>query len=93
MTDAEIMKRARRKVYARTAFRVHLLICVSLSVMLIIIYSVTMFGGYFWPAWPMLGFGITLVAHAGASSAIFNSDEKIKAEYDRMKQTYESGRV
>jgi hypothetical protein len=32
----------------------------SLSVLLLIIWAMTNFGGYFWPIWPILGFAIAI---------------------------------
>jgi hypothetical protein len=49
---------------ARAAFQRHLYNYLWVNVALVIIWAMTNFGGYFWPIWPMLGWGIGLAAHA-----------------------------
>lgn len=88
MNDHELMKLAKRRVYSRKAFCVHLTVCAAITVMLVIIYFVTSYGEYFWPLWPMIGLGMGIVVHAIVFSSIFNSEDKVKAEYDRLKQMY-----
>jgi hypothetical protein len=49
---------------ARAAFRRHLYNYLWINGLLVVIWALTNFGGYFWPVWPMLGWGIGLAAHA-----------------------------
>lgn len=62
MTD-EQRQRAIRRIQAKRAFRAHFAIYLAVNVLLVLIWALTS-GGYFWPVWPMLGWGIGVVAHA-----------------------------
>jgi len=89
--DAALMKIAKRRVYARFAFNLHLAIAVSIVCVLVFIYMLTDRGGYFWPIWPMLGLGISLVIH-GVVNKLANSSEmedKIAMEYEQLKNRYQ----
>jgi hypothetical protein len=44
-------------------FRRHLLSYVLVMALLVAIWLLTSPGGYFWPAWPMLGWGIGVASH------------------------------
>jgi hypothetical protein len=52
---------------ANRAFIEHARSYVLVNALLVAIWAITMFGGYFWPMWPILGWGIGLVAHAMAT--------------------------
>jgi hypothetical protein len=52
-----------RRIRAKRAFWVHLTVYVAVNALLIVIWATTS-GGFFWPIWPMLGWGIGLAAHA-----------------------------
>jgi uncharacterized protein DUF1707/2TM domain-containing protein len=51
---------------ARAAFQRHLFSYLWVNGLLVVIWALTNFGGYFWPIWPMLGWGIGLASHAFA---------------------------
>ena len=80
MTDAEddLHRLAIRRADMRIAFRSHLMAYVVVNAGLTAIYVATSFGHYFWPVWPMLGWGIGLAAHA---AAVYMDGEGIR---DRM---------
>lgn len=82
MTDDEdeLRKLAIRRADMRLAFRSHLIAYVIVNGGLVAIWIATSFGHYFWPIWPMLGWGIGLAAHA---SAVYMDSEGIR---DRMIQ-------
>jgi len=93
--DSGLLKLARRRVRARTAFKLHFALAMIINVFLVMVYLLTDRGGYFWPAWPMLGLGVTVVIH-GAVYKIVNGDDmndKVTAEYERLKfrERLESG--
>ena len=56
-------KAAIRRLNAKREFRLHLGVYVLVNTMLIIIWAATG-AGYFWPIWPIGGWGIGLVIHA-----------------------------
>lgn len=89
MTDQELMILAKQRVNARIGFNIHLTVCIVVSVMLVIIYYATSSGKYFWPIWPIIGLSVSLVPHGAAIFSFFNSGDKVKAEYDRLKQMYD----
>jgi hypothetical protein len=80
MPDAEddLHRLAARRADMRLAFRSHLMAYVVVNGGLTAIYIATSFGHYFWPVWPMLGWGIGLAAHA---AAVYMDGEGIR---DRM---------
>ena len=64
--DDDLHRLAVRRADMRLAFRSHLTAYVIVNAGLTAIYIMTSFGHYFWPIWPMLGWGIGLGAHAAA---------------------------
>lgn len=66
--EAEYMKERERTRYVeefivqrRTAFMAQVGTYVAVNVLLVAIWAVTSRGAYFWPMWPMFGWGIGLV--------------------------------
>lgn len=51
------------RLNAKREFRLHLAVFVLVNTMLIVIWAATG-GGFFWPIWPIGGWGIGLAAHA-----------------------------
>jgi hypothetical protein len=49
----------------RREFAEHLRVYLSLMTMLVVIWALTGMG-YFWPVWPIVGWGIGVVSHANA---------------------------
>ena len=76
--DVELRRLAIRRADMKLAFRSHLMAYVTVNAGLVAIYLMTSFGDYFWPIWPMLGWGIGLAAHA---AAVYTDGEGIR---DRM---------
>ncbi len=59
--------RARRSALTpEHGFRAHLVSYLAVMALLLAVWLLTTPGGYFWPMWPMLGWGIGLVKHARA---------------------------
>ena len=52
-----------KRIRAKRGFWVHLAVFIAVNAFLVFIWAAVA-GGYFWPIWPMLGWGIGLVAHA-----------------------------
>jgi hypothetical protein len=55
---------------AEIALRVHLYTYLCVIAFLVLIYVLTMAGGYFWPIWPAMGWGLALGIHAGITKAV-----------------------
>jgi hypothetical protein len=60
-------QRRRCKAHSEKPFRAHATSYLLVIAMLVIIWALTTPGGYFWPVWPMLGWGIGLAAHGLAA--------------------------
>jgi len=56
--------RARRSSRRRTGRRPEVAVCMRVVVLLIVIWALTG-AGYFWPVWPMLGWGLGLWLSSG----------------------------
>ncbi len=66
MADEEhaIRQRAIKRLEAKREFYGHAVVYVAVNTLLVVIWAVTSRPGYFWPIWPMLGWGIGLAFHA-----------------------------
>ena len=69
-------RRGRRSPARSEDFRSHLRVFVAVQVLLVAIWALTGMG-YFWPVWPFLGWGIGVLAHAGAFGACGGSRERV----------------
>ena len=56
-------EQAIRRIRAKREFRTHLTAYVAVNALLVLIWFATG-AGYFWPMWPMLGWGIAVAIHA-----------------------------
>ena len=86
--DRELMKLAKKRVKAKEEFIWHLVSYVLVNCFIVFIYLTTSGFGYFWPIWPMAGWGLGLAFH-GVSVALTLSEvtgkDKIIEEYNRLK--------
>jgi hypothetical protein len=64
--DRERYDRARRRVRELRAFYLHATVFVAVNVLLHVINFIAAPGAY-WAFWPLLGWGIGLLAHAAAT--------------------------
>ena len=62
MTD-EQRKWAIKRIRAKRDFWIHFGVYLAVNAFLVVVWAVT-YTGYFWPIWPILGWGIGIVAHA-----------------------------
>ena len=62
MTDDQ-RQWAINRIRAKQAFWIHLTVYILVNAFLVFIWWITT-ADYFWPMWPMLGWGIGVVAHA-----------------------------
>lgn len=63
MTAPEDLRGAAiKRLGARREFRLHLTVYVLVNTLLIVIWAATG-AGYFWPIWPIAGWGIGLASH------------------------------
>lgn len=87
--DDDMRRLATRRADMRLAFRSHLIAYVIVNAGLTAIYIATSFGGYFWPIWPMLGWGIGLCAHAAGVYMDGEGlrDRMIQEELEKLRRT------
>jgi hypothetical protein len=71
------------RIRAKRAFWIHLAVYVAVNALLILIWAMTT-GEYFWPVWPLLGWGIGVAAHA--ASVFIGPSEISEARIDRELQ-------
>jgi class 3 adenylate cyclase len=71
------------RIEAKRAFGRHVTVYVAVNLLLIAIWAITS-RGYFWPIWPILGWGVGLGAHYwGAFLKRPISDEEIRRELEK----------
>jgi len=92
MNDEEERRRsAVKRLKDKRDFRNHVASYVIVNSMLVVIWALSS-GGYFWPIWPILGWGIGLAINAWA--VYFQrpiTEDDIRAEMER-EQRYSSDR-
>jgi fatty acid desaturase len=64
MNEEEIRAEAIRRIKAKREFSQHVVAYVVVNAALVAIWATTNSDGYFWPVWPMLGWGVGLAFHA-----------------------------
>lgn len=81
-----LRQRAIKRLKKRQDFRGHLLIYALVNSFFVIIWAVTGLHGFFWPVFPMVGWGIGVVMNAWD---VYRDDEldeaRIREEIDRLK--------
>ncbi|MDP3892693.1 2TM domain-containing protein [Nocardioides sp.] len=61
--DATLRELAVKRLKKKSDFRTHLMIYVMVNTFLVVIWAMTG-SGYFWPVFPIVGWGIGVVANA-----------------------------
>jgi hypothetical protein len=81
MEDPERYERARRRVQALRGFYIHLLVYVLVNAGLVLINLVASPGSW-WFYWPMVGWGIGLLAHAAVVFGFFGAGGWLGQEWE-----------
>ncbi len=63
-TTESLRKQALERVKKRRDFWPHLLVYVMVNALLVVVWAMTGSGGFFWPIFPIAGWGIGVVMHA-----------------------------
>jgi 2TM domain len=83
--DGQLRERAIKRLRAQADFRTHLMIYLAVNAFLVVIW-VWNDNPFFWPIFPIVGWGIGVVANAWEA---FRSDriteDRIRREIDRMR--------
>ena len=82
MTE-EQRQQAIRRIQAKRGFRAHLAVYLAVNALLVLIWAITS-ATYFWPVWPMLGWGIGVVSHG--VGVYFGPSEISEEQIDRELQ-------
>lgn len=84
--DEQLRRRAVRRLRVRAGFWSHLLMFLTVNTVIVVIWAVTS-GGFFWPVFPIVGWGIGLIANAwDAFGPDLVSEERIRREIERMRR-------
>ena len=86
--DEALRKRAIHRLRKKAEFRSHLTAYLLVNAFLVVIWAVTSPGGYFWPIWPMLGWGVGIGFHAWETFGPARreiTDEQIRREMDKLR--------
>lgn len=82
---AAVRKLAKKRLQARKDFRQHLTAYWIVMTALVMIWFITGgIGSYFWPVWPMLGWGIGLAFHALSLRDTGITEEQISKEAAKL---------
>lgn len=85
--ESDQRARALKRLEAKREFRQHATAYVVVNIVLVVIWALTSNGGYFWPIWPILGWGIGLAFHAwGTYGERPITEADIQREMERGKQ-------
>ena len=84
-SEKELREQAVLRLKKRRGFHTHFVIYVAVNVALVVVWAVTG-AGFFWPVFPILGWGIGVAANAwdvyGRKPI---SEDKIRREADRLR--------
>ena len=83
MTDSTTRDVAVKRLKAKREFRNHVAVYIIVNTLLVVIWAMTG-AGYFWPIWPIAGWGIGLALHAWTVN--FQrpiTEEEIRREMER----------
>jgi vacuolar-type H+-ATPase subunit I/STV1 len=84
--DEQLRRRAVRRLRVRAGFWSHLLMFLTVNTVIVVIWAVTS-GGFFWPVFPIVGWGIGLIANAWDTfGPDLVSEERIRREIERMRR-------
>lgn len=85
-TQNEVLReRALKRLRKQRDFRGHLLIYVLVNAFLVVIWAVTDVHGFFWPIFPIVGWGIGVVMNAWDAYRRDDFDERrIHQEMERL---------
>jgi len=85
-TEQELREQAIQRLKKKRDFRGHVFMYVAVNALLVVIWAVTS-SGFFWPIFPILGWGIGVAANAydvyGRKPI---SEDEIRREADRLRQ-------
>ncbi|MFH1104952.1 MAG: 2TM domain-containing protein [Actinomycetota bacterium] len=85
MQDTERREAAIARLKEKRDFWTHLFVYFAVNILLVVVWVVTADGGYFWPVWPIAGWGIGLTVHAFETFRRPIREDAIRREMERSK--------
>jgi len=92
ISDEELMKQARAIVQRKKEFKIHLSVYFAVNAFLAGVFLATTHdfaNAYFWPIWPMMGWGVGVAIHGAVVYLSGNSAkeaDKVQKEYQKLKE-------
>lgn len=83
--DEDLRARAVASLRKKRELQAHLAAYVLVNGFLVVIWAITG-AGFFWPAFPILGWGIGLFFHAWDTYSGEPSEDRIRREMDRLSE-------
>lgn len=83
--EHDLRKRAEKRLRAKRDLGAHLLAYILVNGFLVVIWAMTS-GGFFWPVFPILGWGIGLAFNVWDVYSPEPSEDKIRAEMERLRR-------
>ena len=88
-SEATLRDRAIKRLKKRRDFHAHLVAYALINAFLVMIWVVTDFGGFFWPLFPLAGWGIAVVLNAWDVYRNDDLDEqRIHHEMERLQREH-----
>jgi hypothetical protein len=85
VSESDLRKQAITRLKKKRDFKTHLFIFVAVNALLVVIWAVTNSDGFFWPIFPILGWGIGLAANAwDVYGRRPIGEDEIRREMDRL---------
>jgi 2TM domain len=83
-SSASRREQAIKRLKAKNDFKVHLVVYLTVNTMLVLVWVLTSYG-YFWPIWPIAGWGIGVVMHGYTVywGAVF-TEQQIQREMESL---------
>jgi uncharacterized ion transporter superfamily protein YfcC len=82
--EEELRAQALASLKKRIEFRRHLFVYAVINSMIVVVWAITG-AGFFWPAFPMLGWGVGVIFHAQDVFSRGPNEEDIRREIERMR--------
>lgn len=83
-TEAELHSRALKRLKAKRDLGGHVVLYVAVNLMLVVVWWVSG-AGFFWPVFPLLGWGIGLAYNVWEVMSPNPGQDAIRAEMDRLR--------
>lgn len=84
LDDAELRQQAIKRLKAKRDLGAHVLAYVMVNTLLVVIWFMTSPGEFFWPVFPILGWGIGLAFNVWDVVSPAPTEDRIRAEMERI---------